>query len=337
MLQSRFRCVSLAALWLVALHASADVATAQVVTLERNTWIDARIEAVNESTLSAQTAGAVKQLFVDVNDRVQAGELLLTLDATEQRAGVLQAEANVAKAMAQQEDARVLLQRHRQLLQQGTLSQGEFDSTTAAAKSAEAAVAAAKAGLIVAQQQLSYTEIKAPYAGIVKQRHVDIGEWVSPGQALISGFASTPMRAVADVPQYLAQQLSSVSIASQQGLIATNQVTLFPYADPQHHSVRLRARLPETLSLMPGSWAKLAINSGQRQALLVPQSAVLARGEIRSLYVQDGHGAMLRQVRLGGVQTIEQQPWVEVVSGLSEGERYYLDAHQQMAKQGEQP
>jgi RND family efflux transporter MFP subunit len=324
----------LTALALLVPFSQADILTATSTTIDQTVRIDARIEPVNESTISAQTAGAVTQLYFDVNDRVNKGDLLLEIKDTEQRAGVSQAEANLAKALANNEDAQVLLKRNQRLYQQGTLSKGEFDSTMAAAKSAQAAVEASRAGLIQARQQLSYTRVTAPYGGIVKARHVELGEWVAPGQALMSGFAPTPLRAVADIPQYLAQQVTKVSVETAQGTYSTVSTTLFPYADSQHHSVRLRARLADDAVLMPGSWAKVAISSGQRAVLLVPASAVFQRGEISALFIETDRGTQLRQVRLGNIVQQDDGPWREVLSGLTAGERYHSDAYAHLAQQG---
>ncbi|GGY34919.1 resistance-nodulation-cell division (RND) efflux membrane fusion protein [Bacterioplanes sanyensis] len=326
--------ILLITLALAAPFSQADMLTAKPTTVDNVVRIDARIEPVNESTISAQTAGAVVRLHFDVNDRVSQGDLLLEIDSTEQRAGVSQAEANLAKALAQNEDAQVLLKRNQRLYQQGTLSKGELDSTIATAKSTQAAVEAARAGLVRAQQQLSYTRVKAPYSGIVKARHVEIGEWVSPGQALMSGFAPTPLRAVADIPQYLAQQVGRVTVETAQGSYPAVSTNVFPYADPQHHSVRLRAQLTEDTALMPGSWAKVAITSGQREALLVPASAIFQRGEISALFIATDTGTHLRQVRLGHIVERDNAPWREVLSGLSAGERYHSDAYAHLAQQG---
>ena len=87
-----------------------------------------------------------------------------------------------------------MLKRTQNLYAQKTVSQGEYDSIVARAKTAQTAVKPAEAGLKQAKEQLVYTEIRAPYSGIVKIRHVEVGELVNPGQPLMTGIATTTAR-----------------------------------------------------------------------------------------------------------------------------------------------
>lgn len=293
--------------------------------------LEATLEAVNESTVSAQTSGAVEGIFFDVNDQVEAGSLLIKINDTQQQAGLQQALANLEQAKAQNEDAQVLLKRNKRLFDQQTLSQGEYDSTVARAKSAAAGVKAAEAGLKQAREQLAYTQVKAPFSGIVKARHMEMGELVSPGQPLMTGLALTPLRAVADLPQRIAQEYKSaeqVSVLIGSDSITPESTTLFPYADARHHSVRLRALLPTTDTVLyPGQWAKLRIQTGERDGILVPSAAVLQRGELAAVYVLIDGKPRLRQVRTGGLFNGQ----TEILSGLKAGDQIIVDALAQLA------
>ena len=301
--------------------------------------LEATLEAVNQSTIAAQTPGTVKEIRFDVNDQVEKGALLIRIDDTQQRAAVMQAQANLAQARAQNDDAQALLSRNSRLFQQGTLSQGELDSTKARAKSAAATVNAAQAALQQANEQLAYTRVSAPYSGIVKARHVEIGETVAPGTPLMTGLSLKRLRAVADVPQRLAPHTitkENVSITINGQTLAPQSVTVFPYADPHHRSVRLRADLPATQQarLMPGMWATVIITQGQRPAIMVPESAVIRRSELSAVYVQHNGKARLRQVRVGNPQANQQ---LEILSGLSAGDIIYLDGYGQLAADATHP
>jgi len=305
--------------------------------------LEATLEAVNQSTISAQTSGAIKAVHYDVNDQVEAGALLIEIDDTQQQAALQQARANLAQAQAQNEDAQVLLQRNERLYKQGTLSKGEMDSTTARAKSAAAAVKAAEAALTQAKEQLAYTKVRAPYAGLVKSRNVEVGELVNPGQPMMTGLSLEKLRAVADAPQRIANQYSSASQVTVQlddSSITPDSVVLYPYADAMHHSVRLRANLPEgatgtnNAKLYPGQWTKIRVQTGERQALLVPAAAILRRSELTSVYVLDEGQPELRQVRTGHTHN----GMVEILSGVKAGDEVVSDALAQLAaisKQGE--
>ena len=315
--------------------------------------LEATLEAVNQSTVSAQTQGRINAIHYDVNDVVEAGALLLTIEDTQQRASLAQAEAGLAQAIAQNEDAQIVLQRNQKLHQQGTLSQGKLDSSEAQAKSAAAMVTAAKAGVEQAREQLAYTQVRAPYAGLVKDRHVEIGELVAPGTPLMTGMSLAHVRAIADLPQRLAQRYESasqISVQIEDQTIQPDTVTLFPFADRQHHSVRLRANLPatETLltqhttlsarQLLPGNWARLIFTYDQRQAIVIPESAIIRRSHMAAVLLQQQERTVLRQVRLGNrlqgnpAQGNSSQSNIEVLSGLSEGDILFVDGYARLAE-----
>ena len=316
--------------------AFADSASTETLTIQSvpvQFELDATIEAVNQSTISAQTSGAIKAIYFDVNDQVEAGALLLEIDNIQQQASLSQARANLAQTVAQNEDAQVLLKRNQRLFKKGTVSQGELDSTTARAKSAAAAVAAARAQVKQAEEQLAYTKVRAPYSGIVSNRHVEMGELVNPGSPLMTGLSLTELRAVADAPQRLASQYQSadqISVRVNGTELQPAKVTVFPYADAALHSVRLRADLPTSAeNLIPGMWAKVVMTTGQRDAITVPADAVIQRSELSAVYSQRNGKAVLRQVRVGNPQGER----VEILSGLNAGDVIYTDGYAQLANQ----
>lgn len=332
----------------------------QIQTMPSYVELDARLEAINQSTISAQTSGIVEAVNVDINDRVEAGQILIRINDSQQQAQLSQARANVAQAQALNEDAQILLKRNRSLFAKKTLSQGELDSAIARAKSSQAAVVATQAAAKQAQEQLSYTLIKAPYAGIVSQRMVQVGELVNPGQALMTGFSPQALRAITDIPMHLAKQLSkqlskhlgtakadNLFILNQGQRFAAESITLFPFADNRFSSVRARINLPKldlpkmelakidsatinNSTLLPGSWVKVAIPSREREGIYVPLTAVLQQGEVAKLFIKDAKNQQfkLRYVRLGqklksADNTIDL---VEVSSGLESNEEIALHA-----------
>mgnify|MGYP000208563866 FL=1 len=332
----------------------------QIQTMPSYVELDARLEAINQSTISAQTSGIVEAVNVDINDRVEAGQILIRINDSQQQALLSQARANVAQAQALNEDAQILLKRNRSLFAKKTLSQGELDSAIARAKSSQAAVVATQAAAKQAQEQLSYTLIKAPYAGIVSQRMVQVGELVNPGQALMTGFSPQALRAITDIPMHLAKQLSkqlskhlgtakadNLFIINQGQRFAAESITLFPFADNRFSSVRARINLPKldlpkmelakidsatinNSTLLPGSWVKVAIPSREREGIYVPLTAVLQQGEVAKLFIKDAKNQQfkLRYVRLGqklksADNTIDL---VEVSSGLESNEEIALHA-----------
>lgn len=308
--------------------------------------LEAKLEAIKQSTVSAQTSGIVEKINFDINDRVKAGQVLILINNSQQQAVLSQSKAALAQAQALNKDAQIVLKRHRALLQQKTLSQGEFDSSLARANSADARVLAAKAHLAQAQEQLSYTRILAPYSGIVRQRFVQLGELVNPGQAVMTGFALKPLRAVVDIPQHLAERIanqykSSVQAQNDPIYITANgqryagsHFTLFPYANSRFSSIRARINIGKAIEntaqnsrtstgLIPGAWVQVQLPNGFQKGIYLPTSAILQQGEVSSIYIKNNESFTLRYVRLGHSQ---QDGTVLITSGLEEGERVALDA-----------
>ncbi len=295
--------------------------------------LEAIIEAVHQATISAQTSGRIAQIHFDVNDYVEQGQIVLQLVDTEQRAALRQAQAQVSQTQAQNRDAQLSLQRAEKLHAQGSLSQGQLDSAKAQAKSAAAAVKAAQAIKDQAEEQLSYTQIRAPYSGIVKNRHVEVGEMVSPGKPVMTGLSLSKLRAVADVPQRFAPQLrkqQDLQVLVNGESLPTQNLVIFPYADPKSHTFKVRVDVDaEGKSIFPGMWVKLNVPMGSEDLLLVPQSSIIQRGELAAVYVKNETGFALRQVRLG--ERYNEQ--VEILSGLRPDETIAIQGYKVLAKQ----
>ena len=302
------------------------------VTVERGPLVeqlrlDGVIEAVQQSTVSAQTSGTVVELPFDVDDVVDAGVLIARLDDSEQRARFNQARADQDEAESALDDARRQFERIESLHERGVATQAEFDNARNALASARARLSRAEAAVAEATAQLEYTRISAPYSGIVTQRHVELGESVAPGTPLLSGFSLEELRVVVSIPQQfaeLARRERRAEVSLDDGrVLSTGQMTFFPYADPSTHTFRLRMELEEPDgTLFPGMLVRVGLPVSERSALLIPESALFRRGELRAVYVLDADDhPRLRQVRIG----TRMNDQLEVLAGLDEGERIAAD------------
>ncbi|MDF1764741.1 MAG: efflux RND transporter periplasmic adaptor subunit [Oleibacter sp.] len=298
-------------------------------------YLDGRIEAINQGTISAQTSGVVTHIYGDVGDRVEAGKLLIEIDNTLQKTALAEARAALAEAKAVDKDASLVLGRNERLRKSGNISEGELDRSIAQANSAIARVEAAQAAVKQAQTQLEYTRVVAPYEGVISERFVEAGELVSIGQALMSGYDSGALRVLTALPQHLAKQYQNVDqlhVNTSTSNYAVTSATLFPYADVQSHSVKLRANLPAISNddIIPGKWVKVAFSSGSHKGIVVPESAIIQRGELTGVYIKRDGRALLRQVRIGKTIPLADHPtdevWVEVLAGLAEGDTIYRNA-----------
>ncbi len=315
-----------------ALLLSTDLLATDSIAVERQPLVehlrlDGVIEAVQQSTVSAQTSGTVVELPFDVDDVVDAGELIVRLDDSEQRARFNQVEAARVEAVSGLDDAERQFDRIESLLERGVATQAEFDNARNALAAARARLSRAEAAAAEAQEQLEYTRITAPYSGIVTERLVELGEAVAAGAPLVSGFSLEELRVLVSIPQQYAEQARRerrAEVMLDDGrVLTTGQMTFFPYADPATHSFRLRMDVEDPDgSLFPGMLVRVHLPVGERQALLIPEASLLRRGELRAVYVLDSQErARLRQVRIGS--TVNGQ--LEVLAGLDEGERIALD------------
>lgn len=287
---------------------------------------DGVVEAINQATLSAQTSGRVLELPYDVDDYVPAGEVVVRFTDTEQQAALRRAEASVTAAQAAATEAAAEFERIREVHERGLVARTQLDQAIARRDATRAQLESARAALREAREQVEYTQIRAPYTGIVTQRHVEVGESVRPGQPLISGLSLGQLRLQVAIPQsdvaaIRAHRRARV-LLDDGGEVEATAVTVFPYADPATHSFRVRVELPEEeTGLHPGMTAKVAFVIGEGERLLVPHSALVQRSEVSGVYVVDGARVALRQLRLG--HRFGDQ--VEVLAGLVEGETIAAD------------
>lgn len=305
-------------------------ATVEPQTLTQEQVVDGRVEAVQQSTISAQTSGRVLEIFYDVDDFVEQGALVLRLSDTEQQARLRQAEGSLREARARFEEASAEFERIESVFEQQLVSRSEFDRARAALDSAQARLASAQAGVTEAREQLGYTEVIAPYPGIVTERHVEVGEAVSPGSPLVSGTSLDRLRVEISVPQRLIPSLrehrEAEVILDGGERIAAESLTFFPYADPATNTFRVRLNLPELAEeapgLFPGMFVKTAVKLGEDQRLVVPSEAVVFRSEVVAVYVVRPEGEIsFRQIRVGR----ELPEGFEVLAGLRPGEVVALD------------
>lgn len=329
-MESRLLILAAAAIGAIALPASSEGvewAPVERASLVESVRLDGTVEAVQGSTVSAQTAGTIVELPYDVDDIVESGALIARLEDTEQRARLQQAESNLEEAEASQEDARQRYERIEPLAERGVASQSDLDEARNALNAARARVNRARSGVEEAREQLDYTRITAPYGGVITTRHVEIGESVRPGQPLLSGFALDPLRVLVSVPQRyieLVDDECNFRIVLDDGReLEIGEITRFPFADAPGHGVKVRITFRNgDMDVYPGQLVRVMLPVQRREALWIPAESLLRRSELRAVFVRDASGPpRLRQVRIGQ----REGDRLEVLSGLGEGEEVALD------------
>ena len=316
-----------------ALAAPADgpppaTAPAQAASTRPSAAFDGVVEAVRQTSMAAQVAGAVIQLDVKAGDRVRAGQVLLRLDAraADQTAAAGAAQARAAQAM--QEVAAKDHERQQLLFAQKFISQAALDRATAEYRAAQAQLAAQLAQASAARTQTGLHVVVAPYAGVVAQVPVALGDMAMPGRILVEMYDPSALRVTASVPQSVAAAWSAdalprvelPSLPDAKRSVTPVRAEKLPTLDAATHTVQVRAELPAGLEgVAPGLFARLwlPVAAGREPSLWVAASTIVRRAEMTGVYVLNGQGrALLRQVRLGRSDGDK----VEILSGLKAGE-----------------
>lgn len=292
---------------------------------------DGVVEAVRQTVIAAQVAGAVVALDVKAGDAVKAGQVLLRIDARAAEQNAAASDAQVQVARTSLEIAQKELERQRQLFQKQYISQAAFERAESQYRATSAQVSAQLAQAGAARTQSGFHVVRAPYAGIVAEVPVMLGDMAMPGRPLLTLYDPAALRVSAAVPQaavarMLAEQPLRLDLPGlPDGSVAPAQVQVLPTVDAATHTTLVRALLPAgTKGMAPGMFARLWLptRGGAAARMFVPARAVVRRAEMTGLYVLDPGGRpVLRQVRLGRVEN----DLVEVLAGISAGERVALD------------
>lgn len=296
--------------------------------------LEGSLQAVRQSTLSAQASGRIAQLLVKAGDRVRAGQVLAVIDDRVTLAGVSQAQAQVAQANAQLANARAQYDRTRELHAKGFVSKAALDGVEAQFRAAQAGSSGAQAGQTQSQLAQGFTRLTAPYDGWVLSTQAEAGDLAMPGSPVLTVYAPQPMRAVVHVPasrQAMATQARAIDVLLPGGQrVQPVARTAVPAADPVSQTVEWRFDLPAdaVAGLVPGQQVQVALVSSQAPRLTVPASAVFRRGELSAVYVLTPSPAqgqslfVLRAVRLGARHG---DAGYEVLAGLVAGDKVALD------------
>ena len=149
-----------------------------------------RIEAVEDTNITAQVSGYLEARHFDEGQMVEKGQLLYSIEPSSFEAQVASAKAALAQAKAALKKAELDHQRGKNLLPRGSISQSEFDALTATLLGARAELEAANAQLKLAEVNLSYTQIRAPFSGRISDSKVSTGDLLSPSSGILTTLVS---------------------------------------------------------------------------------------------------------------------------------------------------
>jgi len=260
------------------------------------------------AAIEAKVSGRVLEYTAVPGQMVKAGDLLATLDARE-----VQARVDQAKAVLDQ--ARRDFARQEKLIVTNATTRQEFDAAEARVKVGEAAVSEA-------ETMMSYARVTAPFDGVVTRKLADVGDLAMPGKPLLEIEAPTDLRFEADLPEALLGSVKpgakmKVKVASVADPLEAVVSEIAPVADAVSRTFQVKLDLPAAGGLRTGQFGRVSVPVAEVMRLLVPQSAVMKRGQMELVFVVRDGKAALRLVKTG--KTLNGQ--VEILSGLEEGEQ----------------
>lgn len=306
---------------------SVEVTTTTMAPVARFTRATGTAEPWRRVAPGTKLMGRVETIHAREGQWVEAGEILATLESRDLEAAVEQAGAALAMARARRENAEIHHRRMVHLHQRGSVTDKALEDSTAAFRVAGAAVVQAAANLAAAEVNLTYTRIEAPLAGWVTEKRVEVGDMASPGQPLFTLEDLSRVKVTLQVPE---TEVSGLEAGS--AVTATVDVLDRSFRGEVHRvlpSANRQARTFEVQvlvdnpdgTLKSGMFVRARFPRGERQALQVPESAVVRRGQLDGVLVVDADDvARLRWIRIGRADAGQ----VEVVSGLDVGERYLV-------------
>jgi membrane fusion protein, multidrug efflux system len=292
-----------------------DVRTAEVVRSggAGEVTVPGAVQARRQAALSARMPASVTELPYQEGQWVKAGDVVVRLDDAAVRAAVAAAEAGLKAAEAD-------LARTKALLAKDAATPRELEQMTAAASGAQAQLTAAR-------DNLSYTALRAPFAGRVASRRVNLGDVVNPGMPLIEIEGEGGLELRATVESEIAATLRPGSrlkavVDGQPSPLAATVTAVAPAGDPTTHRFEVKADLPAAAGLRAGLFARLVVPGVAADSrLTVPAAAVFERGGLTGLYVVSDGRARLRWVAVGA----RDGNTVEIRAGAEPGERVVLD------------
>jgi membrane fusion protein (multidrug efflux system) len=292
-------------------------------------------EGAREVEVRARASGIVERQLYKEGEPVRAGATLFQIDRAPYEIALAQARAALAQEQARNEQAKRESGRLKALADDKAISQKEYDDATSTAKQSDAAIVAAQAKVRDAELNLSYTVVTAPIAGISGRAQRSEGSLVSAtsDSGLLTTITQTdPIRVRFALSETEFQQLRA---GGKQGTVQLRLPDGKLYAaagklnfassvvDPKLGTVQLRAEFANPdLALLPGQFVRALLTTGERDAVLVPQLAVLQSDQGRIVWIVGADGkAAPRPVEVAGASNNQ---WI-VVNGLKAGDQIIVD------------
>lgn len=294
-----------------------------------------KIEAENSANLSTRMMGYVTKVHVQVGQKVGAGQLLVSINNTDLQAKKAQVDAGILQATAAYNNAKKDYDRFVNLFKQQSASQKELDDMTARYEMAKAGLEGAKQMRNEVMAQFSYSNITAPFSGVVTNTFVKEGDMANPGMPLVSVEGESRLQVTAmvsenDIASIKKGMPVKVLVKSSNATLSgkVNEVSLSAKNTGGQYLVKINLDKTDN-SVLSGMFVNVQFPIANKTGatitdrILVPESALVKQGQLTGIYtIGTGNVAILRWLRTG--KTFGTQ--VEVLSGLSANEQYIISS-----------
>ena len=292
-----------------------------------------KVQAVNSAQLSTRMMGFVANVPVNVGDKVSQGQLLVAINNADLQAKQAQVNASITEANAAFTNAQKDYERFKNLFVENSASQKELDDMTAQFNMAKARLEGAQQMKNEINAQFAYSNITAPFNGVITSKNVKKGDMANPGQPLVSLESPGNFEVIAMVPETEISAIKNntkvnVSIKSMNETLTGMVTEVSPSAQQTGGQYLVKIILDKTeVNVRSGMFATVVFPIERKNAttnvVLIPKAALVTKGQLSGVYtVSQSNTAVLRWLRLG--KTMGDQ--VEVLSGLQVDETYIVNA-----------
>jgi RND family efflux transporter MFP subunit len=283
------------------------------------------IKAVHEAAVASRLLARVVEVNVKAGQAVQRDDILVRLDDADLQARHKQAEAALAAAKTNFEQAQLEHKRAARLVKTQSIAQEEFERAAAKARTTESDVKRHEQAVHECKVFLAYATVRAPLTGIVIDKKIEIGDTVTPGQTLIALFNPDKMQMLASVRESLALKLSvgqklpaRIESLDHEGEATISEIV--PEAQAASRSFIVKVVGPCPPGVYSGMFGRIYIPLEEEEITVVPAAAIKRVGQLEIVQVAEGESLRRRNIRTG--RSIGAD--VEVLAGLRPSEKVVL-------------
>lgn len=294
--------------------------------------VSGKIQANNSAELSTRMMGYINKVHVNVGDKVQKGQILVSINNADLQAKRAQVNAGITEATAAFNSAQKDYNRFKNLFTNNSASQKELDDITANFEMAKARLEGANQMKNEINAQFAYSNITAPFSGIITSKNVETGNMANPGVPLISMETPGSFEIMAMVPESEILSIKKgtavdVLVKSINQTIKGTVAEVSTSAKNTGGQFLVKIELNKTdANILSGMFTTVQFpveRKAKSELVLIPTESIITNGQLSGVYtVSQSNTAILRWLRLG--RTFGDQ--VEVLSGLSADETYIVSA-----------